>query len=247
MENNILALVNDKEIKESDLDLAISRLPRDKQSYFSSGEGKKQLLDQVISFELFYNYALDNGMENDDFYIRQMEIVKKDILTQVAVNRVLANVLVTDEEVKAYYEANKEMFKTEESVSARHILVDSLEQAEEIIGKIKSGTKFEDAATEYSTCPSKSNGGNLGSFTRGRMVPEFEEAAFKLGVGEISAPVKTQFGYHIIKVEDKNEPSIRGFEEVSTLIKNNLLQERQNFAYINFVNGLKDVYKVEIK
>ena len=154
---------------------------------------------------------------------------------------------VTDQEVKDYYTANKEMFKTEESESAKHILVDTLEKAEEVSEKIKNGMSFEEAANEYSSCPSKEQGGNLGSFTRGRMVPEFEEAAFKLGVGVVSEPVKTQFGYHLIKVYDKKESAARPLEEVAPMIKSQLLQERQSFKYMQFTEGLKDKYKVEIK
>lgn len=247
MENNILAVINGKEITESDLQVAITRLPRDKQSFFATPQGKKQLLEQIISFELFYNYGKDNGIENDESYKAQIEIAKNDLITQCAINSVLKDVNVTDEEVEKYYEANRSYFMNEEEVMASHILVATLEEAQEVAKKLKEGMDFEAAAKEFSSCPSSAQGGNLGKFSRGRMVPEFEEAAFALKVGEISEPVKTQFGYHIIKVIEKFEAELRPFSEVSALIKNQLLQERQSFKYMQFAEDLKQTYKVEIK
>lgn len=247
MDNKVLAAVEGREITQRDLDNAVGRFPKERQSYFMSEEGKKQLLDQIISFELVYSYAKDNGLENDPVYIAQLEAAKKEILTQAAINKVLANVKVTDEEVKAYYEANEQYFKSEESVTAKHILVDSLEQAEEIKNKIDSGMNFEMAAMQFSSCPSKEQGGNLGNFTRGRMVPEFEAAAFELAVGEVSEPVQTQFGYHIIKVEEKNEGMVKPLEEVFSMIHREILNERESFKYMQLTEELKSKYSVVIK
>jgi peptidyl-prolyl cis-trans isomerase C len=186
MENKVLAIVNGKEITQNDLDIAISRFPGERQGYFRNEEGKKQLLDQMVSFELIYNYAKDNGIEQEQDYIERLEAAKKELLTQTAINKILSEVRLTDDEIKAYYDVNKELFKTEEAANARHILVNSLEEANEIRSKIVEGMNFEMAAMQYSTCPSKAQGGNLGQFTRGRMVQEFEEAAFELEVGALS-------------------------------------------------------------
>jgi len=247
MENKVLAIVNGTEITEQSLKEIAMRYPADRQRYLLSEAGKKQLLEQVISFELIGNYAVDNGMENDDEYLALLQRAKKEIITQVAINKILSEVTLTEEEVKKYYEANQEMFKSEESARAKHILVDSLEKAEEVKGVIESGMTFEEAASLYSSCPSKAQGGDLGSFTRGRMVPEFEKAAFELEVGVVSEPVQTQFGYHLIKVEEREVGSIRPFEEVKNTISNELLNERQNFKYMQFVDELKNKYSVEVK
>lgn len=247
MEQKIIAVVNGKEISQNDLDNALLRFPKDKQAYLSSEEGKKQLLDQLISFELIYSYALDNEIEKDENYKQRLEAAKKEILTQTAISNILEDVKVTDEEVKDYYEANKNYFMNQEVVSARHILVDSLELAKEIKNKIDNGLNFEMAAMQYSSCPSKEQGGNLGEFTRGRMVPEFENAAFELAVGQISEPVKTQFGYHIIKVDEKVEQTAKPLEEVFDIIKREILSERESFKYMQFTEDLKNVYSVELK
>lgn len=247
MENKILATVNGREITEMDLRHTIARFPKERQGYFSSENGRKQLLEQIISFELIHNFAKDSGFDADEAYTAQLGSVKKEILTQYAINKVLSEVRVSDDEIKDYYKDNQPMFLSEESVSAKHILVDTEEEASNIVKEIENGLSFEEAASKYSKCPSKANGGDLGVFTKGKMVPEFEKAAFELGVGVVSAPVQTQFGYHIIKVEEKNEASVKTFEEVEGTIRNNILQEKQNEKYMKMTEELKDKYAVVIK
>ncbi|AND86160.1 peptidylprolyl isomerase [Clostridium tyrobutyricum] len=247
MEDKVLALVNGAEIKESDIQNTINRFPSDKKAQLSTENGKKQLLNEIIFFELVYNYAKDTNIEKDNLYLRKLEEAKKEILTQTAIAKAMGGVNVTDEEVKDYYEANKNMYKTPEMVNAKHILVDNLEKANEVSKYISEGMSFEEAAQKYSNCPSKAQGGNLGKFSRGQMVPEFEKAAFNLDIGVISEPVKTQFGYHLIKVEEKIEPDLKSFDEVKDAIKRGLLQERQAYMYSKLDSELRNKYKVEIK
>ena len=247
MENKILAVVNGTEIKENELEATISRFPKERQGYLRTEQGKSQLLEEIISFELIYNYAKDSGMENEAEYIEQLERAKKEILTQTAISKVVAEANVTDKEVEDYYNVNKEMFKEPEMVSAKHILVESEEKAEEISNKIAEGMLFEEAAQQFSSCPSNAQGGSLGRFSRGQMVPEFEEAAFNLERGKVSEPVKTQFGYHLIKVDERLESSVKPFEEVKASIKNDILQERQAFRYSELNKELRGKYNVEIK
>lgn len=247
VENKVLALVNGREITERDLMYTISRFPRERQAYLTSEEGRKQLLEQIISFELVYNYALENSMDKENEYIEQVENAKKEILTQFGINKILSEVSVTDQEIKEYYEENMSMYIQQESVRAKHILVNTLEEAKDIKGKIDNGLTFEDAAKQFSTCPSNQQGGDLGTFTRGKMVPEFENASFEMAVGEISEPVQTQFGYHLIKVEEKTEASIMPLSVVAATVKNNLIQEKQNKRYMELTEELKNKYNVEIK
>jgi peptidyl-prolyl cis-trans isomerase C len=247
MENKILATVNGKEITKKDIDESISRFPADRQQYISSEEGRKQLLEQIISFELIYNEAKDTGLENDPEYKYQADAMKREILTQLAIKKVLSEVKVTEDEVNDYYKANKEAFTAPKQVHAKHILVDTEEKALQIKKELDAGKAFEEAAKEYSSCPSKEQGGDLGSFSRGQMVPEFEEAAFSQEIGSVSAPVKTQFGYHLIKVEGKNEAEPKSFKEVKKEIFDKLVQERQNMKYMQHTENLKKKYSVEIK
>lgn len=247
MDNKILAVVSGHEITQNDLDQTMTRFPKERQDFLQTEEGKKQLIDQMVCFELMYNYAKDTEIEKDEFFIQQLQMAKKEIMIQMKMSSLMAQAKVDDKEVEEYYNANVNMFKSDELVTARHILVETLEEAEKIEQEIKKGMDFKDAAKQYSTCPSKEQGGKLGSFARGQMVPEFEEVAFALKVGELSKPVKTQFGYHLILVEEIKTGAIKSFNEVKESIKSNILQERQTFQYSQKIQELKTKYPVEIK
>ncbi|MBU5486558.1 peptidylprolyl isomerase [Clostridium sp. MSJ-11] len=247
MENKVLAVVNGREVTERDLQEMIVKIPKERQSYVKTEEGRRQLLEEMICFELIYNHAKDNKIEEEKDFIDQLEIIKKDLLTQYTIGKLLSEVTISEKEIEEYYNNNKEKFKTEESIVAKHILVATLEEAKKALEEIEKGMSFEEAAEKFSTCPSKSSGGNLGTFGRGRMVPEFEKAAFELEIGVVSEPVKTQFGYHIIKVEHKNQPFIIPFNKMKDSIEFDLKQEAQRNKYFEITNKLKRTYKVEIK
>ena len=247
MENKVLAIVNGSEITEKDVNRSLLRFPQETQEHYKTEEGKKQFLDQIVNFELIYNYALDSDMENDPDYIEQMRLIEKDILIQIGVKNIMADINITEEEIQKYYDDNNEMFQSAETASAKHILVDTLDQMQEIKAEITNGLSFEEAAKKYSKCPSASQGGSLGEFTRGRMVPEFEKVAFELQVGEISEPVKTQFGYHLIQLDEKSSKNVKTLEESRQTIVENISHQKQNEKYISSITELKSKYDVEIK
>ena len=246
MENKVLATINGAEITEKDLENIIMRYPEDKRGYFLSEMGKKQVLEQMIAFELMNKLGAELKLNETEEFRNSLIQLEKDLLTQMTVNKVLSEVTITDEDAKKYYEANKQQFVQKESVSAKHILVDNEELCTNIKKKINSGEiTFEDAAKKYSTCPSKEQGGDLGVFNRGMMVPEFEDEAFRLDIDVVSEPVKTQFGYHLIKVEKKIEESIANFEDVKDQIVQRLLQQAQENKYLQTVKGLEEKYNVK--
>lgn len=248
MDNNkVLAVVEGVEITEKDLSITLSRFSGERQQFFSTEEGKKQLLEQMVTFELVNKYALSNGVDKEPVFLMQMENVKREVLTQYTVSKVLSQAQVTEEEAQKFYKDNMSRFLQQEAVSARHILVSELDKAQEIVKEIKSGISFAEAAAKYSSCPSKERGGDLGFFTKGRMVPEFEEAAFGLEVGEVSEPVKTQFGYHIIQVQDRKPASLKSFDEAKNEIAEQLGNQKRNQYYGAFVDSLKKQYSVEYK
>ena len=248
MENKVLAVVAGVEITQNDLEEIIMRYPEDKRGYFNNEQGKKQLLEQIIAFELFNKFGLENNLYETEEYKKEIEKVKKDILTQMTINKVLSDIVITDEDMKKYYEQNKAQFKKPETISAKHILVSDIEEANSIKEELNNNSiSFEEAAKKYSTCPSKEQGGELGEFGRGMMVPEFEKAAFELEIGEISEPVKTQFGYHIILVESKNEAKEKEFDEVKDMIFNQMTQQAQQKKYIDMIMQLDSIYGVERK
>ena len=249
MENNkVLAVVGGTEITQADLDRMIVRYPEDKRAYFDSETGKKQLLEQVISYELMSKFGEELGLDKKQDYQDTVKALAKELLTQVTINKVLSEVTVTDEEISNFYNENKKMFVEDATVTAKHILVDSEEKAKEIKDEIaNTELSFEEAAKKYSSCPSKEEGGNLGAFKRGMMVPEFEDAAFSAEIGEVTEPVKTQFGYHLILVEDKGEAREKSFEEEKEFINNQLLQQASQKKYMDLLSELEGKYGVDRK
>ncbi|MDV4152592.1 peptidylprolyl isomerase [Clostridium sp. AL.422] len=245
MENKVLATVAGNEIKESDLQNIISRYPEDKRAYFSTDEAKKQLLEQIVSFELLNILGKELKIDQTAEYEDNVKQAEKDILTQLTLNKLLLEVTVTDEDALNYYNSNKSSFTQPPTVTAKHILVEDKDLCEQIKRELdENELSFEEAAAKYSTCPSKEEGGNLGSFGRGMMVPEFEEAAFNLDLNVVSEPVQTQFGYHLIKVEEKNEGKEAKFEDVKSQIVNKLLQDAQQRKYLDVVKELENKYGV---
>lgn len=246
MENKVLAIISGNEITENDLNTIIMRYPEDKRGFFNSEIGKKQLLEQMISFELMHKLGSEMNIDKTEEYKASLAQVEKDLLTQMTINKVLSEVTITDDEAKKYYDENKAEFEQPATVSAKHILVDSEELCSEVKEKIENGElSFEEAAKQYSSCPSKEQGGDLGVFGKGMMVPEFEEAAFELELEKVSEPVQTQFGYHLIKVNAKNDPKTSAFEDVKNQIVQRLVQERQEKKYLDVMKELEAKYDVK--
>lgn len=248
MENKVLAVVAGKEITDKDLDLIIMKYPEDKRMYFNNEQGRKQLLEQTIAFELMNKLGEEIQLDQTVEYKETVKSLASEILTQMTINKVLSDVTVTDDEIKDFYDNNKANFQEDATVSAKHILVDSEEQANEIKEKIDNGElTFEEAAMKYSSCPSKEQGGSLGVFGKGMMVPEFEKAAFEAEIGKVTDAVQTQFGYHLILVDAKNDPKEKEFDEVKEIVKSQLFQQAQQKKYIDTVMELEKKYGVERK
>lgn len=247
MDNKVLARVAGRDITSDYISDVISRYPAQQQAMMDNEQGRRNILEQAIAFELMYELGKETGIDASTEYVDQMNKIAKELLAQIVMKKTLDEVTVLDEEVLKYYNENQEAFREPANVTAKHILVDSEELAKEIREKIASNElSFEDAATQYSSCPSKEQGGNLGAFSKGMMVPEFEEVAFVLPVGEVSDPVKTQFGYHLIKVADKKEDSVKAFEEIKEDALKQLLNQRQEQKYLDLIKELRNKYTVEM-
>lgn len=155
------------------------------------------------------------------------------------------NVKVTDEEMQAYYEENKDLFLEPEEIRAAHILVRTEEEAKEIIASLDDGGDFAALAKEHGLDGTKDRGGDLGYFTHGDMVPEFSDAAFALEVGSYTKePVKSQFGYHVIKLDDRKEEAQLGLDEVKPKIRIAILEEKAVPAN-DIIEGLIRNAKIE--
>lgn len=240
---NILAVVAGEEITQKDLDALIAALPKEQQAYAGNEHFRNQCLEQIITVHLFAKLGEELKLEETEAFADNLAHAKREILAQMAVGEAMKDIAVTEEETKEYYKANENQFMAGETVHAKHILVDEEDKCQEILEKIVAEEiTFEDAAKEFSTCPSKQQGGDLGAFTRGQMVKEFEDAAFAAEIGHVVGPVKTQFGYHLIKVEDKKEAEDAKLDDVKEQIKSEIMQKKQQEAYTAKVEELKKKY-----
>lgn len=244
-ENKLVAKVNGKEITRADVLKFLNDMGPQMAMQFQSPEGIQRVVDEMVNQELLYLDAKENDLDKEEEYRNLLESTEVTLLKNYAFNKAIATEPATDEEIKDYYENNKETFGNPETVMASHILVETEDQANEVIKELEGGLSFEEAATKYSTCPSKEQGGKLGEFGRGQMVPEFEEAAFSMEVGTTSEPVKSQFGYHIIYLEDKTHAQEQSFDEAKEEVANQVARAKQQEKYMDKVNKLKEVYEVE--
>lgn len=205
--------------------------------------------------EEFKDYAKQYGGENAFLeamkaYNIKEDDVKDDIKNYLLTLKVMEDyVKIKDDDVKAFYEENKANYNQEEQVEASHILVKDEKTANEVIEKLNKGEDFAKLAKEYSEdTANKDKGGELGFFGKGVMAAEFEKAAFSMKVGEVSSkPVQTQFGYHIIKVTDKKEAKEAKYEDVKDQVKDDLLEQKVNEQYQNWLAEKKDEYKIKNK
>lgn len=240
----VLAKVSDVEITRTDVNNFIANLGANAYR-FKNEEGIKKVTDELVAQQLMYYDALDRGLDKEEAFVTELEKSGEALLKQYAISKLVKDVSVSDEEIKEFYEQNKENFKEKMKFNADHILVADETLANEIHDKIVNGENFEQLAKEYSTCPSKEKGGNLGTFTEGQMVKEFEDAVKTMELGSISGPVKTQFGYHIVRLNERNEESFTPIEKVKSQINDYLLKQKQQELYATKAKELEDKYKVE--
>lgn len=242
-----IAKVNNSAITEDDFMKEISRVPEWARKNFSGNEGKDHFLQELINKELIYQDAISRGLQNDREFMETMEEFKKvNLLSMVLRQEVEEKAQVQDDEIRAFYDNNMEDFRTGTEVRARHILVDTEEKAKDILDSVMKGESFDELARTFSEDKgSAQNGGDLGYFSRGRMVPEFEEAAFSLKKGEVSRPVKTTYGYHIIKVTDRREGSQISFEDARDRIAKQIMNEKQKSLFDAYIETLRKKSQIQ--
>lgn len=246
-ESKVIARVADKEFTNEDFQQFLASLdPNVVRHFMNEPNGFETILNEMLNQELMLYYAKSQDLEEDDEFQRVFIRTKENLLKNYAYQKIIDSAeKPSEEEVKEYYEEHKDdLEKT--FINASHILVDDEKFAKEIKEKIDNGENFEELAKNYSKCPSKENGGNLGDFTQGQMVKEFDDVVFSLEEGEVSDPVKTQFGFHIIKLNKINSKQKPDFDASKENIEAELKRKNQLKAYQDKVKELKEEYPVEI-
>jgi parvulin-like peptidyl-prolyl isomerase len=222
--SNVLATVNGEKITKAEVNqlLKAQRVTYDQ----LPAQYKQKVLDDIISQALLIQKAEKSGIENTKEFKKELAKVKRQVALRLFLKQKLASIAVSNSEAKAFYEKNKDlMFKQPAQVKARHILVKTKQEADKIIAELRNTPKnelerkFIELAKTKSVGPSGKMGGELGWFTKDKMIPAFSEVAFKLHKGDITLkPVHTRFGWHVIYVEDKKAGGYVPFEKVKSMI-----------------------------
>jgi len=239
--DDVVAKVGDAEITEADMAFAAQDLGQELQR-FPPAQWRKLLLDVMIDMELMAHAAREAGLDKDEDFQKQLEFLKLRALRNAYLGQKVDGG-ITEDDVKTAYDKQFADYEGPEELSASHILVKEKAEAEEIIKQLDEGADFAELAREKSTGPSGPNGGSLGYFAKGQMVKPFEEAALALEPGSYAKePVETQFGWHVIKLEDRRRQEQPAFEEVAQGLRQQLMRE----AYDARMAELKDQVAIEI-
>ncbi|MFN4142080.1 peptidylprolyl isomerase [Aestuariivirga sp.] len=223
-EDKVVAVVNGHEIRVSEVQMAtddiIGQLPDlpPKLRY-------PFVVEYLIERHLLAQYAVKEGIADTEEYKRRLALYQAKALRDAYFFQKIRP-QVTEEEIRAVYDQEAAKLQQTERVRARHILVGTEQEAKDILARLQKGEKFEDLAKKFSLDGSKDYGGDLGYFTAPEMVPEFSKATFALKVGETSQPIKTDFGWHIIRLEDRKQGAAQPYDQVKSAIRNVLLRRK---------------------
>ena len=238
-EDAVLAKVNGSEIRQSDLALAEEELGPSL-AQMDPATKKENVLAFLIDMKIVAKAAEDKKVENSEDFKKRLSFSRNRLL----MDSLLASegkAATTDEAMKKVYEDASKQITGEQEVHARHILVETEDEAKAVEDELKKGADFAELAKKKSKDPGASDGGDLGFFTKDQMVPEFSAVAFALEPGKISDPVKSQFGWHVIKVEEKRKRKAPDFDQVKSQIETYVARKAQ----ADYVGKLREAAKVE--
>ena len=239
-EDAVIAKLNGKEIRESDLGLVEQEIGSELHN-MSPANRRRVMLEYFIEVKLLAGAAEEAKLATGADFEKRADYWRQRALSDEYFQKNIKS-SVSEALAKGIYDDKVKSIPEEEEVEARHILVDSEDKAKELAERAKKGEDFAKLASENSNDPgSKADGGKLGFFGKGQMVKEFEDAAFALQKGEISGPVKSQFGWHIIKVEDRRKKPLPTFDEVKDRIMGSIVQQKRG----EVTKGLREKAQLE--
>ncbi|MEF3192327.1 MAG: peptidylprolyl isomerase [Campylobacterales bacterium] len=250
-----LAVVNGKAVTMEDINLFLSKVNPNINFATLPPEVKSRILDQVIERQLLMNEAIKSGIKKDSEFEKARAHMEDDLALDIWMKKKLAAISISEDEAKKFYEENKASFKQPLQLKAKHILVKTEEEAKKIIAELKThkGEKlvaaFEEVAKKYSKDPgSGASGGDLGWFQPQQMVKPFSDATLKLRKGEMTLePAKTDFGYHIIYLEDRKDERTADFAEVKHEIVRMKKMEKFKAMMMAKAKELRSKAKIELK
>lgn len=242
MESEVIGTLNGEPITRQDLEMTFNDLQEQLGQVPAEGRDVAALT-ALVDIRSLAARAEEAGLDETEEFASRIAFLRQRALHNLYFRDEVLD-KITDEAVRARYDTEVAATPPENEIRARHILLETEEAANEVIAELEGGADFETVAREKSTGPSGPSGGDLGYFTRGRMVPEFEEAAFALDVGAYTQePVQTQFGWHVILVEDKRSVQPPAFAEVEDQIRSVLMRER----YFELLNEMRSEADLQIE
>lgn len=245
-DDKVIATIGSRSIMMSDFKKKISKLP----AYYQdiAAKNRERFLDEMILEDILYEEAIRKSLDrNEEVKSVLAEAKKKIMMAKLVENEVDSKVGVSASEAKLFYEEHKDDFKSPQLWRASHILVTDENQARLLLDELARGAKFEDLARANSIDATATRGGDIGYFRMGQLVPDFEKACLKLEVGQTSDIVRTQFGWHIIKLTDKKDEGAEPFEKVASTIEDILKKKKKSELFERMVADLKKKYDVTIK
>ncbi|MCD6490174.1 MAG: peptidylprolyl isomerase [Thermodesulfobacterium sp.] len=261
--DRILAEVGNYKLYEKDVEKMIEEDVQIQQLLKSKPELKDEIVFAIVNrwvnLSLLALAGKKEGIDKDLEIKKELIEIEKNLIAKEYFEEKTANLKISENQLKEYYNKNKEKYKEEEGRHVKHILIyvpqdadsatkeKSLEKAKEIRKKLLKGAKFEEIAQKYSDdTGSKKKGGDLGIIRKGQTIPEFEKEIFDLKLGEISQPIKSPYGYHIIKVEEIIPERIPSFEEIKNLVKQDYMQEKKEEIMAQILQKLYEEYQPKI-
>jgi peptidyl-prolyl cis-trans isomerase C len=245
----ILATIDNDTVTLEEFNKELDSIPLNMKMLVATESGKKSYLDRLIVKRLLLREAKKEKIDSEKSFQEKLIDIKEQLLMESLLRKKInVDSKTTDEGLKKYYDTHKEEFKKEKEINTRHILLKTDEEAKQIQGRLLKGENFVELAKQYSIDPNaKTTGGEIGFHPKGTLLPEYEGVAFKLTkTGQISGIVKTQFGYHIIRLEGMKAPSYVPFEEVKDFIKQKISQEKQKEILEKYIEDLKKASKITI-
>jgi len=241
----IIAKVGNETVTVSDFNERISHLPPRYQEAIK--KRKNEFLQEIINDMLLHQEAVRRGLDKDKDVQKIIEAAKvKIVIARYLKDNVDDTIVLTNEEIETVYRTNASAYMTPEMIRASHILVPSRERAEAIKNELETGVPFDELARAKSIDPTAQDGGDIGYFPKGQLMPEFEEACAVLEVGEVSGPVKTKLGYHLIKITDRKEPQLRPLDEVRKDIISEQYKRKRREKFNSLLKRLNDKTEIVI-
>lgn len=254
-EDKVVATVDGKTITESDMTFADQEVGLELGAVAPELK-RRYLLEYLIETQIMASAAEKEKLDSGPEFEKRLAYVRQRALREAYFNKAVRSA-VDESAARAFYDEQVKLLKPEEEIQARHILVKTEEEAKAIAEQIASGADFAALAAEKSTdAGSKADGGMLGYFGKGQMVPQFEEAAFALEKGQVSKPVQSQFGWHVIKLEDRRQKPPPAFDQVKGQLMTSLIKQQaqsklgelRGAAKIEYVDpGIKKIVEDEAK